>query len=143
QTTSTLKMSTSVAPAASSCCASASFSVDEVGLVTTLALLPVFWAQSSAPDLQVSKSLPTEPHDSVISTGAGAAAGVVAGLVGSAGLGADSSADFFLQPPARHSDIVRSTVVLFIRRIPFLVDAHSDYNLAVPFCNLLAHVPTH
>src|SRR6185436_14460270 len=78
-TTSVLKMSTSVAPAASSCCASASFSVDEVGLVTTLAVLPVFLAHSSAPDLHVSKSLPTEPHDSVTWTpAAGAGAGAAA-----------------------------------------------------------------
>src|SRR5262245_50777555 len=151
-TTSTLKMSTSVAPAASSCWASASFSVDEVGLVTTLALLPVLVAHSSAPALHVSKSLPTEPHDSVISTppdGAGAAPGLAPDSVGLAG--AASSADFFLQPPSRHSEMVSNTVQLFIdEALPVgaagigrgCCGDHPDYNLSVRFCNGPAQMPT-
>src|SRR5262245_27357985 len=77
-TTSTLNTSMSAAPCPSSCCATASFSLDDVGEVTTLTWLPVLLAHASAPSLQTSYSLPSEPHEIAISTDAGGAGAVAA-----------------------------------------------------------------
>src|SRR5436190_21751940 len=65
-TTSTLNTSMSDAPAPSSCWACASFSLEDVGEVTTLTSWPVFFDHASTPSLQVVSSWPTEPHEIAI-----------------------------------------------------------------------------
>src|ERR1051325_405047 len=115
-TTSTLNTSMSAAPAPSSCCATASFSLDEVGEVTTLTLLPVLLAQASAPSLQTSYSWPTEPHEIAISTDAGAAGGAAAAEPEpSVGFLLPAPSSAFLQPAATKTS-EHSTVSVFITR---------------------------
>src|SRR6266545_220480 len=137
QMTSMLKTSTSVAPEASSCWARASCSVDDVGAVTSLTLLPVFFSHSCDPALQVSMSLPTEPQMMATSTPPAGAAGVVdvpgaseVVLAASPPLSGDFSppAGFspaFLQPPASNIDSANSDVSAFMAKPFRSLERHS------------------
>ena len=75
-------------------------------------MLPVFFSQASTPSLQVSNSLPTEPHEIAISTDSAGAAPDPAGFAEPcAALPDPLSASFFvvfLHPPANNT-VAQST----------------------------------
>src|ERR1043166_1822763 len=141
-TTSTLNTSMSAAPAPSSCWATASFSLDEVGEVTTLTLLPVLVAQASAPSLHTSYSVPSEPHEIATSTEAGAAGGDPAAEPGAPSvvflLAVPSSV--FLHPAATTRS-EHSTVNSFITRPLSLRVRQSQRAITPVLSPLLSGVP--